>query len=670
MTIVVPLMILAALYTLAAAPAVALFGVRLIVPAIVVALALPAAAQAPPAAGIAKPSAPALPIPALVETPTLSRTHRNLPPVAERVPAEPLVVDLAAKDRVAGVHGGDVDTFIGRSKDIRLINVWGYARLVAFDTNLNLVPDILRAVDDEGGRRFTLHLRRGHRWSDGHPFTAEDFRYYFEDVLSNTDLTPTPDPFMTVDGALPTFEVIDDVTVRYIWAAPNARFLPLLAAARDPFIYRPAHYLKQFHASYGDEAEIAAAVTAARVRSWARLHNDRDDMYNATNPDLPSLQPWVVTAGNSDRRHVMVRNPYFHRVTTGGQQLPYIDKFVMHVVEDGLIATKVQAGEADLQARGLAFADLPVLKRGEATKGYRTRLWPQANASAIALYPNLTAKDRTLRALFRDRRFREALSLGVDRTLVSRVLYFGLAEPSANIILDRAPLFEEGLEGITDYDPARANALLDEMGLVERDSGGVRLMPDGRPLELIAETSGENQIEIDALELIKDTWAEIGIRLYARPTQRDVLRNRAMSGDLALGVWLGYDNGLPTAATPPDERTPVSVDFLTGPAWGAYVMSGGTSGEVADYPPAAALLDLQKRWLKSADEADRAAIWAQILRIHAEEVLTIGTVQGVVQPIAVSEKLRNVPEVALYGWDPGANFGLYRPDEFFFEGGE
>ena len=185
----------------------------------------------------------------------------------------------------------------------------------------------------------------------------------------------------------------------------------------------------------------------------------------------------------------------------------------------------------------------------------------------------------------------------------------------------------------------------------------MRLLPDGRPLELIAETAGEDPNQIDCLELIKDTWAEIGVRIYPRPTQRDVLRNRAFSGDLTLGVWLGYDNGLPTADTPPDERVPISVEFFTGPAWGAWVSSGGTSGEKPDYPPAAELLAQYDRWMKSPDEAGRADAWAQILKIHADEVLTIGTVKEVVQPVAVARRLRNVPEVALFGWDPGAQFG-------------
>ncbi|MEM0908240.1 MAG: ABC transporter substrate-binding protein [Pseudomonadota bacterium] len=608
--------------------------------------------------------------PEMTETPTLSKTHQGLPPVAERIPTQPLVVDLEAKGRTVGQHGGDINTLIGRSKDVRLINVWGYARLVGYDENLELQPDILRSVDVEEGRIFTFHLRDGHKWSDGEPFTSEDLRYYFDDILSNTELTPTPPPYMLSGGKLPKFDVLDEVTVRYTWDEPNPRFLPTLAQARPPFIYRPAHYLKKYNPKYGDPAEIDVLVDEARVRSWAPLHNLRDEMYSAREPDLPSLQPWIPTQNATDRRFVMVRNPYFHRVTSVGQQLPYIDRIVMSVVDGSLIATKVQAGEADLQARGLVFADLPVLKRGAENRAYKVNLWPQANASAIAIYPNLTVNDPELRKLFRDKRFRRALSLGVDRALVNKVLYYGLAQPSANLVLPESPLAEDSVHPLLAYDPDLANQLLDELGLTERDNNGFRMLPDGRPLELIVETAGEDAIQIDALELIKDTWRDIGIDLYPRPSQRDVLRNRAFSGDLAMSVWAGYDNGLPTANMPPDERVPVSTMFLTGPAWGAYTMSGGTSGEKPDYEPAVRLLDLYDTWLTTETEAERAKAWESILDLHAEEVLTIGTVEGVVQPVVVRDDLHNVPERAVYGWDPGGQFGRYRMDEFYLSGAQ
>lgn len=613
----------------------------------------------------------ALPVNAqtLVETPTLDRTHSDLPPVAERIPSEPLVVDLQTKGRTSGTHGGDLRTVISRAKDVRLINVWGYSRIVGYDDDFNLVPDIAQDVEVQDGRVFTIHLREGHRWSDGAPFTAEDMRYFYEEVINNPELTPNPPPFLLVEGELPTFEVLDENTVRYAWERPNPNFLPTLAQARPPFIYRPAHYLKQFNPKFGDAAAIEKMVKAARVRSWAPLHNLKDEMYSAQNPDIPSLQPWVPAAGASDRRVTMVRNPFFHRITTEGHQLPYVDRVIMEVVDGSLIATKVQAGEVDLQARGLTFSDMPVLKRGEEGKGYTVRLWPESKAAAMAIYPNLTVSDPVLRELFRDRRFREALNIGMDRNLLNKALFFGLGEPSANLVLQEAALADVA-EGIDfEHNPDRANALLDEIGLSQRNKNGVRLLPDGRALELIIETAGEDSAQIDMLELVKDNWKELGIAVFPRPSQRDVLRNRAFSGELAMSVWSGFDNGLPSADMPPNERVPMGVDFLIGPAWGAYTTSGGESGEEPDFPPVVTLLDAFNQWETAENPDDREAAWETILRTHADEVLTLGTVQGVIQPVVVKNNLRNVPLDGIYGWDPGAQYGIHRMDEFYFENG-
>lgn len=605
-----------------------------------------------------------------IEIPTLSKTHPDgLPPVAERLPADPLVVDLEAEGRRLGTHGGEIRTLIGRPKDVRLINVWGYARLVGFDQHLALKPDILAAVDVEGERIFTLHLRKGHKWSDGEPFTAEDFRYWWDDIANNPELSPGgPDPFLLVNDQPPKFEVLDETTVRFSWDAPNPQFLPNLAAARDPFIYRPAHYLKQFHEKYGDPDKIAALVQEKKLRNWAALHNQMDEMYDAINTAIPSLQPWVPTPSATERRFVMMRNPYFHRVDTAGRQLPYADKVVMEVADGRLIAAKTQAGEVDLQARGLSFSDITVLKRGEPNGRYRTYLWPSAKANQIALYPNLTVTDPGWRALLRDVRFRRALSLGIDRDMINRVLFFGLAEPSNNAVLSQSPLFNvEYRMRWADFDPVKANALLDDMGLTKRRGDGVRLMPDGRPIEIIVEAPGESTEEMDALDLIAETWREIGIGLYPKGSDREVIRNRALAGSLVMTVSSGYDNGIPTGDMSPAERVPLDSSYLIGMAWGAYMDSHGKNGEPIDYAPVQSLMAAYKLWLDATTPAARSAAWRDILSIHVDEVLTIGLVAEVRQPIAVKDSLVNVPERGLWGWDPGANFGIYGMDSFFFD---
>ncbi|QDG78381.1 ABC transporter substrate-binding protein [Labrenzia sp. PHM005] len=590
----------------------------------------------------------------------------NLPPVAERVPSEPLVVDLEAKGRTIGKHGGSLNTLIGRAKDVRLINVWGYARLMGYNDKLELVPDLLESVEVEDGRIFTLHTREGHKWSDGHPFGAEDFRYYFEDVVTNEKLTPSGlPPFLLADGKGPKFEVIDETSVRFTWDAPNPLFLPHLAKARPPFIYRPAHYLKQYHEKYGDPDFIASEAAKVKARSWAPLHGKKDEMYSARNVDLPTLQPWVRSNDNSDLRFILERNPYYHRIDSTGQQLPYIDEVIMTVADGKLIPAKTQAGESNLQARNLSFSDITVLKKGEKLNDYVTALWSNAKGSEMSILPNLTVKDPVWRKLMRDTRFRHALSIGIDRNLLNRVLFFGLGTPGNDTVLSMSPLYlPEYTRKWAEYDPEKANALLDEIGLTERNGKGIRLMPDGRPLEIIVETSGESETQSDALELIAENWKDIGVKLFAKPSQRDNLRERAITGDLVMSVWWGMDNGIPTADMDPEELAPVQSESLTWHAWGDHYETKGSGGEPMDWAPAKRLMELYEAWLVSKTPDERTAIWQEMLQIHADETIRIGLVSGVRQPVVV-KGVKNVPLEGIYGWDPGAHYGIHRMDEFY-----
>ena len=605
----------------------------------------------------------------LIETPSLEGrvTSGDLPPVAERVPGTPLVVDLASKGRELGRPGGELRLLVGRARDVRMAVVYGYARLVGYDFDYGLSPDILREVEVEDGRIFTFHLRPDHRWSDGAPFTTEDFRYWWEDVANNSELFPSgPPAFMLVDGAAPEVTVIDETTIRYAWPAPNPRFLPALAQARPPFIYRPSHYVKQFHIDYGDPERIAEMVAAEEVRNWAALHNRRDDMYDFDDPRLPTLQPWMNMTERNTQRYVLRRNPFYHRVDPVGRQLPYIDGMEITVAAGGLIPAKTNRGESDLQARGLSFSDAPVLKKGEEQGGYRTLLWTSGYASEIALYPNLNYNDPVWRAVLRDARFRRALSLAISRETINKSLYFGLARTVNTAALPASPFYEEAhAQAYARRDVEAANALLDEMGLTQRE-GWVRKLPDGRPLEVIAETAGERQEEIDALELIAEMWREIGVRLVFRPLDRDILRNKVYTGESMMPVWFGWNLGVPTADAAPTEQTPVDQSVFSWPKWGQHHQTKGELGEAPDYPPAERLMALYHDWKGAGDDAGRAAAWREILAIHAEELFSIGLVASAPQPVVIAENLRNFPEQAIYAWEPGAHFGVWRIDEAFY----
>ncbi|WP_170385320.1 ABC transporter substrate-binding protein [Ruegeria atlantica] len=592
----------------------------------------------------------------------------NLPPIEERLPTEPLVVDLAAKGREFGTPGGTLRTMVTRSKDIRQMVVYGYARLVGFNENYEIVPDLLESYESEGNRKYTLNLREGHKWSDGSPFTSEDFRYWWEDVANNELLSPSgPPDFLIVDGKLPTVSFPDETTVIFEWEDPNPDFLQSLAQARPPFIYRPAAFLKQYHDKYADAEELAFLVEDARVKSWAALHNKLDNLYKYDNHELPTLQPWLNASSGKKIRHNFVRNPYYHRIDSKGVQLPYIDVVEMEIVAPGLVAAKANAGETDLQGRGLAFRDASILKKGEEVGNYKTRLWKTGVASQIAIYPNLNFADEGWREVLRDVRVRRALSLAIDRQTINQALYFKLAQPGAMSVLPASPFYsEENAQAWAQYDVDAANALLDEAGLTERDKNGVRLLPDGRPMELIIETAGERQEVENALQIVTDNWRDIGVNLVMRPLDRDILRNRVFAGNTMASVWFGWDDGIPQAHTSPAYLAPTDQVFLAWPKWGQYYQTGGDVGEAPDMPEAERLMQLAYDWEVATNDDERKAIWTEMLNIHADQLYAIGILNGAPQPVVVSNRLRNVPEQAMWAWEPGAHFGIHRPDEFFF----
>jgi len=593
----------------------------------------------------------------------------KLPPLADRLPKNPLVVDLPSEGKVTGKYGGDMRMLMADARDLGQITVYTYARLVGFDHDIELKPDLLESADVEEGRIFTFKLREGHKWSDGHPFTAEDFRYFWEDMVKDEELGREGIPTeMLVDGEEPKFEVIDERTVRYTWSKPNPAFLQSLAWPAPLYIYRPAHYMKQFHAKYADKAKLDEMVKAGKVDGWGALHTRMQRQRRPENPDLPTLDAWRNATASPSERYVWERNPYFHRVDQDGNQLPYVDRLIMDVVSDEVIPAKTGSGESDLQARYIRFENFTFLKEAEQKHGFNTYLWSTGKGSQIALFPNLNVQDSVWRGLMRDVRFRRALSLAIDRDEINEVIYFGLASPSANTVMPESPLYSDELKDAwTVFDPDMANKLLDEAGLSARDKDGIRLLPNGQRAEITVESSGESTEETDVLELIADNWKDVGIKMFIRASQRDIFRRRAQNGETQMSVFSGMDNAIAAPTMSPQELAPTSSAQLQWPRWGEYFETQGKSGEPVDMPEAAAQIERFKSWLAATSDEQREAIWKEMLATYAGEVFTIGTVNNTRQPIVVNSKLRNVPEEGIFSWEPTAFFGAYRPDTFWFE---
>jgi peptide/nickel transport system substrate-binding protein len=607
----------------------------------------------------------------LVETPFFADAvaQGKMPPVEQRVPEQPRIMDLPAMGRQVGAPGGTLRMLIGDQRDISQMTIYGYSRLVVFDTNLQLVPDILDHYEVKDGRIFTFHLRRGHKWSDGQPLSSEDFRYYWEDVANNAELNPggVP-PGYLVDGKPPRFEVIDPLTVRYSWDQPNPGFLPALAGAQPLQALMPFHYLKQFHVRYADKEALKAAVKAAGVRGWRSLHERMSRSYRPENPDLPTLGPWHnLTAPPADE-FIFQRNPYYHRIDTKGQQLPYIDRARLLISTTSLIPARAGGGDVDLQARYIDFDSYTFLKQAVSRSDFNVRLWNRGEGAYRALFPNENASDLGWRALNRDVRFRRALSLGINRKDINRVIFFGLAQESANTVLKESPLFRPEYQSEwTAHDPAQANRLLDEVGLNRRDTDGVRLLPDGRRAEIIVDTQGAGTDDTDMLQLIDDDYKAIGIKLFAHSSSPDMFRRRAYAGETVMALATGLDDGAPTADIEPSDLAPSSEAQLCWPLWGAFVETQGKQGEPIAVPEALELATQLSDWRSSVTSEERTGIWRRMLQISADQVFSIGIVNRVPQPVVASKHLRNLPEKGLYSFAPGAFFGIYMPDTFWFD---
>lgn len=586
-----------------------------------------------------------------------------------QAPEEPRKLDFTTLEKTPGKRGGSIKMLMAKPKDVRWMTVYSGARLVAYDSTFKLSPDLLKALDNDGNKSFTLHLRKGHKWSDGHPFTTEDFRYWWEDVAQNKDLFKGGPPReMIVDGKLPKVEIIDSHTIRYSWDSVNPLFVTALAGARPMYIYMPAHFLKQYHGKYADADKLAGLIESEKVQNWASLHKRFGRQYRPENPDMPTLQAWANTTKLPSERIVFKRNPHYHRVDSNGTQLPYLNEVILNMASSSIIAAKAGTGESDLQARYIRFDNYAFLKKGAETGGYNVRLWPSGRGSEMTLLPNLNTKDEGFRKAFQDVRVRRALSIGIDRSEINETIFFGLGRETANSVLPSSPLYkDEHANAWAQHDVEKANALLDEAGFDKRSSDGIRILPDGRPFEIIVETAGEQSQETDILQLVADHWKDIGIKLFVKPSQRDILRGRVSNGETVMSTWQGLNRGLATPEMNPEELAPVSPIQAQWPVWGNYWETNGAAGEKPTLPEVAKLAEHYKAWRQAADYETQSKIWNEMLTIFTDQVFTIGIVSGGLQPVVVNNKLRNVPEEGIWAFEPTLYFGQYLPDTFWLD---
>ncbi|MEM8873591.1 MAG: ABC transporter substrate-binding protein [Planctomycetota bacterium] len=597
-----------------------------------------------------------------------------LPPLTERVPRTPLV--LRGVDGI-GQYGGTLLRLATGEGDVGIIgNRLSMATPMRFSpTGDPLVPHLARKLDvSDDGRSFVLHLRPGHRWSDGTPFTTADAMYWWEHEVGDPAVIGQPPDWLMHLGEPATLEALDEYRLRITFAKPNGLFPQRLASifAYDLF-GSPAHYLRQFHPTLGDETAIAGAQQRTRQPSPATTYKS---LKRWDNPDHPRLWPWIYRSPSTGAPHVFVRNPFYFAVDMEGRQLPYVDRVQFDVRSGGLLALAASNGRVSMQARHLRFDTITDLMTQREAGGFQVYSWVSGAGSAWVLNPNLNravSKDdpasAAKAALLGEAKFRQALSLAIDRDRIVDAEYAGQAQPA-----QIAPPVDAGFDvdelrnASTDHDPIRAAKLLDELGFVRRDGDGWRQL-DGRTLTFFIDYTSFTGP--GPVQFVVDDWAKIGVRAIPRERARALFMMGRDAGSSDFMAWTGESDFRPLLS--PRHFVPVGTASFWAVGWGQWYEAGGLRGEadgVGIKPPTGHPVREAMRFydeaLAESDPAARVEHFNKIAAIAAENLWTINIATAPPQPAVVDVDLRNVPRVAVdsvYLGTPG-NAGL---ETWYFE---
>ncbi|MCG6903292.1 MAG: ABC transporter substrate-binding protein [Rhodobacter sp.] len=598
----------------------------------------------------------------------------NLPPVDERLPKAPEVITPLQE---VGVYGGTIRRFLSGSNDhnsiLRFVSPQGLTRWKPDFSEV--IPNVAESwtVNDDSSE-FTFHLREGMKWSDGAPFTADDIMFFVDDLLNNSEFYPNAPARFVVAGETMQAEKIDDQTVTLKFAAPYGTFLTELATplAQEPVIWAK-HFCMQYHPAYNPDVQTMVDATEA-VEDWPSLFRLKCGEVEApnrwANPDRPTLDPWVVTGDGysaGSTQVIMARNPYFWQVDTAGNQLPYVDTLTWGVAQDAqAILLEAIAGHVDMQARRISsLQNKPVLSQNAEKGGYRLYERQESNSNVMAIHFNHTHKDPVMRELMTNKDVRIALSLGIDRDEIIDIVWQGVGEPWQIGPTAKHVLYNEQLgHQYTEYDPERANEMLDAAGYSERDSEGYRLLPDGRRLEFNVNYTGVEMPQWgDALEIIREQWAQIGVGLNASSVERSIYYSRGEANEHDFMVW-GAPGGLDPTLSPRDVLAVHPQASWFAIPWTRWYLSGGTEGQ----EPSESMkkrLKLYDAFKAEADQAKALDIFRQIHQIAADEFEIIGISTPPNQFGVVNAKLRNVPDSLPGGWmypDPGPTL----PQQYFY----
>ncbi len=607
------------------------------------------------------------------ESPLLTEQVKagKLPPVDARLPEQPLVVPVIDK---IGEYGGVLRrAFLGPADANNYVRVVFDALFRFGPDGATIEPKIAAGAEPSADYKvWTVKLRKGSRWSDGEPFTADDIMFWYKDVLQVKDLMPVPPAWMrNADRSLAKVEKLDDVTIRFTYNEPATLFLTAVANAdgadRTYAMFLPAHYLKKFHPGYTPKEDVDRAAQAAGFKNWTELFATR--AAPPENPDRPTMAAWSPISRVSDPVYTLRRNAYYVGVDSAGNQLPYIDevRFTYFADVQALNLSAI-SGNFDFQARHILMTNYPVFKEQEKAGKYRVLTWPTFGGSDAVVAFNTTYKaDPVLGKLMAERDFRVALSYAMNRDQIREALFLGLGEIRQAVPSPNHPYFpgQEWAVKYTEYNPDKANKMLDALGLTKRDAQGVRLMENGKPLTIEISVVPAFGAWPDFGQLVSKDWAAVGVKAVVQLRERALHFSMREANELQTEVWNEGTAAFPFTGNA--QFDPRNSPILTlGPLYNRWVISKGKEGQEPP-PPIKRIMELVDTARTVGPEGQVKAA-QELFKIWVDELYEIGSVgltpmvQGVV---VVNNKLHNVPVTMANDW-PIRTPGNARTEQFFF----
>ncbi|MBN9306520.1 MULTISPECIES: ABC transporter substrate-binding protein [unclassified Devosia] len=588
----------------------------------------------------------------------------KLPPVKDRLPEQPLI-ELPYE--ACGVYGGTLEgTSRAPTSGTSDILSWRQTVLVRMSDDLKtVVPDVARSWKwNDDYTAVTFELRKGHKWSDGQPFTADDVVFFFEDIIQNKDLSPNT----TAEwGVNPHAKAIDPTHVQISFDAPDPGLLTYMATSGSYFsTFAPRHFFEKFMPKYNPNADADAKKAGFDDwKKWFANYYQKwhdDGTVTAAALEVPTLEAMVVEQVPDTQQRVFKANPYYFKVDSSGQQLPYFERTHERFLTADLQVLAILNGEVDFKAQGNELENYPTLKDGEDKGHYKVQLPEGAIGTDFAF--NITHADPKLRAVYSDLRFRQAVSMAINRDEMNQVMYFGLGQPSQALPADTSFVTAADENYMIEYSPDKANALLDDMGM-KKGADGFRTFPDGSPFTILWQYSSQFAGP-EFVKLMSDYLKAVGLNVNAKEVTSEATRDNSKAGisDINMEWDVPYE---PTLVANIDLYVPYYSDIspLFGVKWKQWYNSNGKEGEE---PPdwARKMFDLAKEWKTVLPGSDRyMEIGRELVKLNLENMTIIGTIGALPKPVVVTDKLHNIS--AKLG-TVHYNFGYmypYRPDQWY-----